>query len=99
MNKNLTLNWPASLAEVTLKNVTVTELWFLKEHLSNNNFDNDTVGYTVTTPKFGYSECHVDIDDTRYLVKHKQFAGSPGRTQPDTFRNVVFYVQKYKKPI
>jgi hypothetical protein len=89
------------LSDITLKNVNVTELWFLKEHLSNNNFDMESIGFEARTPKFGYSECHVDIEDTRYLVKHKSYAGmTAGQVASRVHRqNEIFYVQKYNKPI
>jgi hypothetical protein len=105
LSKNLKLNWPESLGEITLKNMNSTELWFLREQLDGGNYKRKNIGLEVRDPKFGYNECYIDIDDTRYLVKHKQWAwpkpvpallsGKPS----DEYSNVVFFVQKFKKKL
>ena len=98
LRKNLKLNWPESLSDLTLKNVTTTEIWFLREMLDAGNTKRTKIGFTIQDPKFGYSECHMDFDDTRYLIKYKEWA-SQHDDRSREYTNVVFYVQKFKRPI
>ena len=90
------LNWPDSLGEITLKNLSMTELWFLRHTIdSGGGVVSPFAELSVRTPKFGYDECYVDIDDRRYLIKHKTRAGGTW----ETCKNVVFFVRKHKNPI
>ena len=94
MKKNLSLSWPDSLADITLKNMNMTELWFLRHTIDAG--EGEVLLFAemaVRTPKFGYEECYVDVENTRYLVKHKTWIGA--RSDGDC-RNMVFYVQKHK---
>jgi len=75
-----------------------TELWFFKEHIQSGEYGLKSAGVEVRTPKFGYEECYIDINDTRYLVKHRTNAGSIDGTL-DGKRRVVFYVRKHKNSI
>jgi hypothetical protein len=102
LREHLKLNWPDSLSEITLKNLNMTELWFLRETLEGGNYKRKNIGLEVRDPKFGYNECYIDIGDTRYLVKHKQWAWPSLKvtsSNTDEYSNVVFYVQKYKRKI
>lgn len=95
LKKNLKLNWPSSLSEITLKNISTTEVWFLREMLEGGNFKRTQVGTEVRDPKFGYNECFLDIEDQRYLVKYKQWAN--GMRPAPEYENVIFYLQKFKR--
>ena len=95
---SLKLNWPDKLSEITLENINSTELWFLRETLESGNFKRKNIGMEVRDPKFGYNECEITIGETRYLIKHKQWAARDWRN-PDRDQNIVFYVQKYKRKV
>ena len=75
-----------------------TELWFIREMMENGNYKQSQVGISIQDPKFGYHECYLDIDgNVRYLVKYKQWAG--GMRPAPEYENVVFYIQKFKRPL
>ena len=93
---SLKLRWPESLSDITCKNVTATELWFLKEQMESGALKLRRKDITVRTPKFGYEECYVDIGDQRYLVKYKTWAGEWEGARLNTMKHVIFYVQKFK---
>jgi hypothetical protein len=84
--------------------MNMTELWFLKESVASGTYDfaTDSAGYTVRTPKFGYDECYIDIDDTRYLVRHRTQISNEGANWGSSVapnKNVIFYIQKFKKKV
>ena len=93
------LNWPNSLSDITLKNMSMTELWFFKETIDGGGIDmaRTPSGYEVRTPKFGYNECYVNIEDQRYLVKHRTDAAESHGGSWNGTRNVVFFVQKHNR--
>lgn len=101
LKNSLKLNWPKSLGEVTLKNMNMTELWFLRHTIDRDEYDLDRDGIQVRAEKcgtkFGYDECYIDIEDQRYLVKHKTWVGGEHLLPPVI--NIVFYVRKHKNLI
>jgi len=80
----------------------MTELWFLKESIGTKDIEVSSAAgdyfMQVRTPKFGYDECYIDIDDTRYLVKHRTESG-PTHGGSWNGINVVFFVRKHKNKI
>jgi len=100
LKNDLKLNWPDSLSEITLKNMNMTELWFLRNTIDSGDGTVKIATFgelTVRTPKFGYDECYIDIEDQRYLLKHKTWVSSEHFLMPQA--NIVFYVRKHKNPI
>ncbi len=99
LKNNLKLNWPESLSDITLKNLNMTELWFLRNTIdSGDRTVTTTTGeVAVRTTRFGYDECYVDIGDQRYLLKHKTWVSGEEFVRPNP--NIVFYVQKHKNLI
>lgn len=96
LKQNLNLNWSESLGEITLENMNLTELWFLRNTIDSGDGSVSATGeFAVQTTRFGYDECYVDIEDQRYLVKHKTWVSGEEFVRPNP--NVVFYVQKHRK--
>jgi len=80
--------------------MNMTELWFLRNTLdAGGGKVSPFAELTVTTPKFGYDQCYVDVDTTRYLIKHKTWAEATPHGSLKDMLNVVFYVQKHKRQI
>ena len=76
----------------------MTELWFLRNTIdSGNGAITSTAEIAVRTARFGFDECHIDIADQRYLLKHKTWVSGELLIPPT--KNIVFYVQKYKNLI
>ncbi len=83
------LNWPISLSDISLENMNMTELWFLRNTIDSNNYTVlaiDDPRIKRLTPKFGYNQCHIFVEDQGYLIKHKNWISS------EDF--IVFHVSK-----
>ena len=74
----------------------MTELWFLRNTIDSGELPwaIPFMEQTVKTRKFGYDECYVDIEDQRYLIKHKSHVSNELFIPPRY--NIVFFVQKHK---
>ena len=78
----------------------MTELWFFQSIINAGSWEHDRDGAEVRTPKFGYMQCQVVIDDQQYLIKYKNMISPSPRGQlAATYENLVFYVKKHKHRI
>ena len=96
MKKTLNLRWPGNLSEITLQNLNMTELWFLRHTIDSGECSVANVR-VHETKKFGHNDLYIDIEDQRYHIKHKTIVSGENFLPP--LENIVYHVHKHNKLI
>ncbi len=90
----MTLTWPPALTDIELLNMSITELWMLKESM---NAGVGKLSHTIV--EFGFQKSYYTIGEQQYQIKYKHVVNmNPNRdrlSQPDNqSKLLIFWLKK-----